>query len=520
MVQGSHELSAGTTKPVTDKDERSGILVLGMHRSGTSAMTRVLNLLGAELGDHLLGPGFSNEQGFWEHLDAYRINDQLLTSLGMSWDDPRRLPENWTGTAHYTRALQAIAQVLSRDFGQSRMWAVKDPRICRLVPLWCDALKQMKVRPIAVFALRHPDEIAGSLAIRNGLSRDQVHLLWARHLCEAELATRGMRRCVIRYERLLADWRAEMTQAAEAAGLEWRVSLEDAAPDIDAFLNPESRHHRRWPSDARQNGSGESWIDKLFSAYCDIAENDDWSAAGAITDAFVQNASLWDGYLDEVYSQHGAAKAQLQALAVERSKHESVGDMLESMRSTMLVTIAEVEERLRTGTRADSGATDQLVTRLAHSIQTAVREEGNMTREQETAKFEMLRVEMEHSRQQEIARSEMLRSEMEHSRQQEMAKFEMLRNEMEHSRQKVEEFNHAFSRHHLELDAMREENTRLQREVIVARQEVKQQEARFADISAELHAKLDETNAALIYARLPWYKRIKRPAKDNRRKNG
>lgn len=506
MVQENHR-SDTDTKQATDKGDPTGILVLGMHRSGTSAMTRVLNLLGAELGEHLLGPGFSNEQGFWEHLDAYRIDDQLLTSLGMSWDDPRRLPENWTETTYYTQALQTISQILNRDFGKSRIWAVKDPRICRLVPLWRDALRQMNVRPIAVIALRHPDEIAGSLAIRDGLSRSQVYLLWARHLCEAELATRGMRRCVVRYDRLLADWRAEVTQATKATGLQWHISLEDAAPDIDMFLNPDSRHHhRRLPSDARQHGTDGAWIDKMFHAYYGIAETEDWSAAVEITDSFTQIASLWDGYLDEVREKHDAANVQLQALMAERSQSQSISDMLVSTRSTVLTAVTEAEKRLHIGVQAGCGATDHLVTSLAHSVQTAVREEGHATREQELAQLEILKGVMEQSRQQ--------LEELSQAAKHQETYFAGLRAEL---RAELGDLQSQAKAMAAQEQAMLEMKRAHADEV----NDMKRQIASLASSLEEAVAKLEGANVALLHARLPWYKRIRAESvRDSRRKNG
>ena len=72
------------------------ILVLGMHRSGTSAITRVLNLLGVELGAHLMpAAAGNNEGGFWEHMRVVEIHEALLHALGRSWHDLRPLPSEW-----------------------------------------------------------------------------------------------------------------------------------------------------------------------------------------------------------------------------------------------------------------------------------------------------------------------------------------------------------------------------------------------------------------------------------------
>ena len=63
------------------------IVVLGMHRSGTSAITRGLQELGADLGPDLMPAAEGdNDKGFWEDMGAYRINERILSKLGSSWD--------------------------------------------------------------------------------------------------------------------------------------------------------------------------------------------------------------------------------------------------------------------------------------------------------------------------------------------------------------------------------------------------------------------------------------------------
>ena len=73
----------------------TAILVAGMHRSGTSALTGALNVLGISLGQHLLAPGEDNPKGYWEHQSAVEIHERLLTALERRWDDVRPLPAGW-----------------------------------------------------------------------------------------------------------------------------------------------------------------------------------------------------------------------------------------------------------------------------------------------------------------------------------------------------------------------------------------------------------------------------------------
>ena len=141
-----------------DPADRLALLVLGMHRSGTSALTRILNLLGAEIGDDLLPAHPDNPAGFWESRDIVLLHDEILATLGSSWDDPRPIPDTAFERDGIRPHRERLRELLERDFGRSRCFVVKDPRLCRLLPLWLPLLEEMGVRAGCVLAGRHPDE--------------------------------------------------------------------------------------------------------------------------------------------------------------------------------------------------------------------------------------------------------------------------------------------------------------------------------------------------------------------------
>ena len=126
---------------------RRAIIVLGMHRSGTSALTGVLNLVGVNLGENLLPPKSDNPAGFWEHRDLVQIHEKLLQALNSSWDDVRALPEGWWNSETTQKHTLEILNILKRDFADSSFWGVKDPRICRFLPIWLPLLEQTGSKP-------------------------------------------------------------------------------------------------------------------------------------------------------------------------------------------------------------------------------------------------------------------------------------------------------------------------------------------------------------------------------------
>ena len=216
---------------------RRAIMVLGMHRSGTSAATRVLNLLGVELGSRLMPPAPDNPTGFWEHLDAVEIHDRLLGNLGRSWDDFRPLPADWLHSAPAQHAEQQIQQLIRSEFSDTPLWAVKDPRLCLFVPLWERVLRSLGIEPCALIVLREPAEIARSLHERNAIPAALGEALWCRYTAEAIRSGVRHRHAELHYPRLLQDWRGEMQrlESTFALDLDWS---EPAMQRIDAFLHP------------------------------------------------------------------------------------------------------------------------------------------------------------------------------------------------------------------------------------------------------------------------------------------
>lgn len=258
------------------------IVVVGMHRSGTSALTRVLNLLGVHLGDDLLPPGKGNRQGHWEHQGVVTIHEKLLDDLGISWDDTRALPEGWTSLQAAKDAKEQLVELLDRDFSDQRLWAVKDPRICRLLPLWKLVLGELGVEANALFVVRNPAEVAGSLQARDGLDRASTRLSWLEHMADAEVNTRSWRRAVVAYDDLLSDWHKVMATVEARLKLRWPNATADAEAKIDAFLDRGERHNH---ADA-VDGSHDP-VDELYSRLTVCARDEHvWQNVSGLVDDY------------------------------------------------------------------------------------------------------------------------------------------------------------------------------------------------------------------------------------------
>jgi hypothetical protein len=302
---------------VTAAATSTAILLLGMHRSGTSATTRVLNLLGAELGPNLLEPQPDNRKGFWEHQDAVQIHERLLSALGLEWHDLRELPPGWLEHPASLKATEEIVELIRRDFSGVQLWAVKDPRICRLAPLWIQALDQLGIRATALIVVRDPREVAASLHVRDGWSYGHSWLMWAQHVLESTKATEHIPRAMLNYDDLMKDWASNMARIGGELGISWPRSIVDARSSIEVFLNPADRHHQAGKviTGDMEGQRPPQWIVRLMDI-CSavVSRREDWSSIAALHCDYLVHAELFAGPIAELAGERKA----LEKIALER----------------------------------------------------------------------------------------------------------------------------------------------------------------------------------------------------------
>lgn len=252
------------------------VLVMGMHRSGTSALARVLMLLHGDEPTQVLEANNANPSGFWESQEINAVNQALLADRGTTWHSVSPL----NGHASTTRDLNLIRRSVAGQFPYARRPIIKDPRICRLVPLWIEALRN-EARDFAFpFILRSPSEVAASLNQRNKFPHALGLNLWLRHYLDAEHATREHNRGLIRYDALLADWRSAMRSLQDQLQIDTGFDAGSAA--VDAFLTPDLH---------RAKASAEQ-VDAQLSKYPMVAElwdlMNEWCARGDLRNGELQ----------------------------------------------------------------------------------------------------------------------------------------------------------------------------------------------------------------------------------------
>lgn len=270
----------GRDATVAAATNRVGVLVLGMHRSGTSALARVLNLLGCDLPKTLMDASPANEAGYWESRAIMNLNDEILSSAGSNWRDWLAFNSGWYASPRAAEFKEKALTVLEEEFTHSRLFVLKDPRICRFAPFWLEVLERAGVQPAIIVPVRNPLEVAESLSSRDGIDPGLGHLLWLRYVLEAEVSTRGLPRFHISYEDLLKDWSRLISETQGVLGVNWPRLSVSVSEKIGAFLTERLRHHRESSSGVLDNPLLCAWLRETF-AICNR-----WTAEGEASEDY------------------------------------------------------------------------------------------------------------------------------------------------------------------------------------------------------------------------------------------
>ncbi|WP_235435735.1 sulfotransferase family protein [Mycobacterium sp. EPa45] len=267
---------------------------MGNGRSGTSALAQVLALSGAALPPGLLGATSENPRGFFEPRAVIHLNQAILHDHGTSGYDTSLVPHD-DGRFGVERNAAWVAKV--RDYlgglPSAPLVVIKEPKTTTVSGIWFEAARQAGFDVAAVIAVRHPDEIIGSLAKRANhqnyvdSSPELTCAWWLKYSLLAERDTRDVPRVFVEYANLLEDWRLEVKRIATALNVDLDVRDEAA---VDAFLTPELRHHRTRGEVTEPFGT--DWIRTVYETLSTAARDEPWSPSE----------------LDCVYAAYGASE--------------------------------------------------------------------------------------------------------------------------------------------------------------------------------------------------------------------
>jgi len=269
-------------------------------------VAHVLQLMGLEFGRDLL-PACA-------HPHVSQIHDTLLRDLGRSWRDLRPLPEHWIDSEPALQARHALGAVIADETEQTRLWGVKDPRLCRLLPLWERAVEDVGAVPGVVIVLRSPHEAASTLAVRDGVSRPSAVALYVDHLLQALADSEEIPRTLLSQESLLRGWRKTLEHAEADLDIRWPHRASPPEAEIEKAIQGMSPVPENGEDLGLEDAAALVWATRLFRVLMEsTGDDDEMSSADEVHDG--------DDSIEEIRDQwriaDGLYRPELARLALE-----------------------------------------------------------------------------------------------------------------------------------------------------------------------------------------------------------
>jgi hypothetical protein len=336
---------------------RRAFVVVGMHRSGTSAMTRLLSLLGAQLPKRLMLAQEDNPSGFWEPQSIADLNDEILRALDSEWDDVFAFRSR-DYLSNFDRLYLARAlELLEEEFCDSEVIVLKDPRISVLSSFWNRALRAAGYRTHYIVMVRNPLEIADSLRVRDSFPREKSFLLWSSYMLAVDRDTRDQKRTFVAFEQLMNDWRAVRERIQVDAGLPFFRDTSAAAVEIDQFIDTRLRHHKTAADDLSSRADVPAEVKELYRIFSGACYDQDIDLAalealrkefekidalmGPVLADLRQRGRILAKNLAELERAHTEAAERVNSLADQLAAAQATGEGLSAERDALKLQLVE-----------------------------------------------------------------------------------------------------------------------------------------------------------------------------------
>jgi hypothetical protein len=259
------------------KRNQQAICVLGMHRSGTSSVTKGVHEMGAYIGAHaaLVPPDVDNPRGFWEHKRIVELQDAALQVMRLQWDTATPIPRSWFRDNQLDAIRDEMRELIVKEFGNQDLWVWKDPRTSILLPLWEDIFADLNIDVKYLIVIRNPIDVANSLLKRNGFSRDKSMALWLNYTLSALRDTNGSPRVMIDYDDYLRNWKRCLKHVSEVLSLSWPTNDASLDSRMNSFLSLDLQHSRS-ELDEVMKSIDSSLVKDVYAACWTGIQNSEW----------------------------------------------------------------------------------------------------------------------------------------------------------------------------------------------------------------------------------------------------
>lgn len=248
------------------------IIVLGMHRSGTSAITRALQTMGVNLGNSLMPSSLgNNDKGFWEDIDFNALNIEILNMLGSDWHHVAPIAfSDQVKLRKQGYFLRAVDLLRSKVFDVP-VFGFKDPRVAKLLPFWKEVINHCQYDVCFVMSLRNPLSVVKSLAKRDNFYPEKSYLLWLEHVINSLSVTVGEKRVLVDYDLLMKFPDRELARIAR--GLNFDIDPAELDKYKSEFLDEKLQHTVYTQNNLDLDASCPSIVREIYTALWEVASD-------------------------------------------------------------------------------------------------------------------------------------------------------------------------------------------------------------------------------------------------------
>ncbi|MFH0255787.1 sulfotransferase family protein [Vibrio rumoiensis] len=258
--------------------EKSRLLVvLGVPRSGTSAITRALKIFGASFGQDLIEAKQDiNDKGFWEDKEILNLNEDILRTLNTSWSSLKPITKDCFDSDEFTKYKVEAESLIKDKVRNGRILALKEPRITKLLPFWEMIFESCGISVSYIVALRHPSGVLNSfIRQENVMVRSvdiipsNVYLIWLSYLVATiPLFLSKSDVMVVSYNDLLDDPQGVIFSLSRKLNID--VDETELVEYSQSFLSKELNHAR---GDNNFSGDFNGIIIDLYNVLLEVSRN-------------------------------------------------------------------------------------------------------------------------------------------------------------------------------------------------------------------------------------------------------
>lgn len=230
------------------------VVVLGMHRSGTSALTRGLQACGVALGEeHEPAAAGINDKGYWEDVDFVRLNEEMLHHCGMAWHSVSPVSASDVEKLCANGFLHRATDLLRRKSAGHVRFGFKDPRTAKMLPFWVRVFAHGGFDVRYIIAIRNPLSVVQSLSRRDQFPPTKSYLTWVDHVLTSLLHSDPAHTIIVDFDFLMGHPAAELQRIAALLGAD--LNEQEVKLYCDDFLDQSLRHSTFGPDDVDRDNS-------------------------------------------------------------------------------------------------------------------------------------------------------------------------------------------------------------------------------------------------------------------------